>query len=198
MFHQSLFLLPVPGPAHVRPAPSQTVHVLAVEDEGARSFQSNSNDGPLRLETAPVHDDHSPIGGSRADDSDSFVLLDQPGQAHNDPLEIGSRSTRNETPCFSCCGSQQCGRAAAGQAGGPHDARQPILLGAEPDPANGARFCVLADGQWREAPGLARLFLMFGADRIDDARGTWRALGTREGVERHYWKQQGRRWVDGP
>ncbi len=87
---------------------------------------------------------------------------------------------------------------AHGEAGGPHDARQPILLGAAPDPANGARFCVLADGQWREAAGLARLFLLFGADRIDDARGTWRALGTREGVERHYWKQQGRRWVEGP
>ena len=87
---------------------------------------------------------------------------------------------------------------AHGHAGGAHDARQPILLGYEPEPANGARYLALADGQWREVAGMARVFLLFSPDRIDDARGTWRALGQREGVERHYWRQQGGKWQEGP
>ncbi len=87
---------------------------------------------------------------------------------------------------------------AHGAAGGPHDARQPILLAGEPVAGNGARFCLLADGQWRETEGMTRLFLLFGADRIDDARGTWRMLGQREGVERRYWRQDGGKWREGP
>jgi DNA polymerase-3 subunit chi len=87
---------------------------------------------------------------------------------------------------------------AHGPAGGPHDARQPILLAPEPVADNGARFCLLADGQWRETAGMTRLFLLFGADRIDDARGTWCMLGQREGVERRYWRQDGGKWREGP
>jgi DNA polymerase-3 subunit chi len=87
---------------------------------------------------------------------------------------------------------------AHGQAGGAHDARQPILLADALDPANGARYLALADGQWREAEGMARVFLLFSPERIDDARGTWRMLGQREGVERHYWRQQGGKWQEGP
>lgn len=87
---------------------------------------------------------------------------------------------------------------AHGLAGGAHDARQPILLNTTPDPANGARYLALADGQWREAEGMARVFLLFPPDRIDDARGTWRMLGQREGVERHYWRQDGGKWKEGP
>ena len=87
---------------------------------------------------------------------------------------------------------------AHGLAGGAHDARQPILLGTAPDAANGARFLALADGQWRECEGMARVFLLFPPERIDDARGTWRVLGQREGVERHYWRQDGGKWKEGP
>jgi len=87
---------------------------------------------------------------------------------------------------------------AHGMAGGPHDARQPILLGSVPDPVNGARYCALADGQWREADGMNRVFLLFAPEHIDAARQTWRMLGQREGVERHYWRQDGGKWKEGP
>jgi DNA polymerase-3 subunit chi len=88
---------------------------------------------------------------------------------------------------------------AHGKAGGEHDARQPILLGEVPLAANGARYLALADGQWRdEADHFERVFLLFDAATIDGARGTWRMLGTRDGVERHFWKQEGGRWVEGP
>jgi DNA polymerase-3 subunit chi len=90
------------------------------------------------------------------------------------------------------------GFLAHGLAGTAHDARQPILLTTRPDPANGARFMALADGQWRESAGMARAFLLFPPDRIDDARGTWRLLGQREAVERHYWRQDGGKWIEGP
>ena len=88
---------------------------------------------------------------------------------------------------------------AHGKAGGPHDVRQPILLAEAPEPANGARYLALADGQWRdEADSFERVFLLFDAATLDSARGTWRMLGTREGVERRFWKQEGGRWVEGP
>jgi DNA polymerase-3 subunit chi len=87
---------------------------------------------------------------------------------------------------------------AHGEAGGAHDARQPILLSASADPANGARFVALADGVWRECDGVTRAFLLFPPERIDEARGCWRMLGTREGVERKYWKQDGGKWREGP
>lgn len=90
---------------------------------------------------------------------------------------------------------------AHGEAGGELAMRDPILLASsiDPAPANGARMIALADGIWRdEALNFARCFLLFDNSRIDDARATWRALGTREGVERHFWKQEGGRWVEGP
>ncbi|MDE2595905.1 MAG: DNA polymerase III subunit chi [Sphingomonadales bacterium] len=88
---------------------------------------------------------------------------------------------------------------ANGRAGGPYDARQPILLGDAAEPANGARYLALADGQWRdEALGFARAFLLFDHSTIDGARGCWRMLGQREDVERHFWKQDGGRWIEGP
>jgi len=91
---------------------------------------------------------------------------------------------------------------AHGTAGGEHDARQPILLSAAAEPANGARYLALADGVWREmAEGFdspVRVFLLFPPERIDDARGCWRMLGKREGVERKYWRQEGGKWLEGP
>lgn len=86
---------------------------------------------------------------------------------------------------------------ANGRAGGAHDARQPILLSTAVEPANGAQFVALADGGWRECEA-ARVFLLFPPDRIDEARATWRLLGTREGVERKYWRQDGGKWREGP
>jgi len=88
---------------------------------------------------------------------------------------------------------------AHGAADGPHAERQPILLSDGCEAANGARFVALADGQWRdEALGFARAFLFFDARTIDDARACWRLLAGREDVERHFWKQDGGRWVEGP
>jgi DNA polymerase-3 subunit chi len=79
---------------------------------------------------------------------------------------------------------------ANARAGGEDDARQPILLSSEPSPANGARFCALADGVWREgAVPFDRSFLLFGDDTLQAARECWRELGKREGLERHFWKQ---------
>lgn len=86
---------------------------------------------------------------------------------------------------------------AHGAAGGAHDARQPILLADAVVPANDARFVVLADGMWRESEA-ERAFLLFGAAELDAARQTWRMLGTREGVERRFWKQDGGKWREGP
>lgn len=88
---------------------------------------------------------------------------------------------------------------AHGEAGGGHDARQPVLLSNQPEPANGARFVVLADGAWREGlDAFERVFLLFGAASIDDARACWRMLGEREGAERKFWVQDGGKWREGP
>lgn len=84
---------------------------------------------------------------------------------------------------------------AHGRAGTPHDPRQPILLSDAVEPANGAKYLALADGQWRESEGFERVFLVFDASTIEDARACWRMLGTREGMERNFWKQEGGGWV---
>jgi len=80
--------------------------------------------------------------------------------------------------------------------GGPHDARQPILLSDNLEAPNGATYLALADGQWREgAEAFERVFLLFHGSTIDDARATWRKLGEEEGIERNYWRQEGGRWT---
>lgn len=83
-----------------------------------------------------------------------------------------------------------------GQAGGPDDDRQPVLIAGDAGPApNGARNVALADGIWREeALGYDRAFHFFDEDRIAEARAAWKGLAGREGIERNYWKQneQGR------
>ena len=88
---------------------------------------------------------------------------------------------------------------AHGRAGSPHDARQPILLADAPEPANGAKFMAIADGVWREgATPFERIFYLFDDGTLQGARDCWRSLGTREGIERKFWKQQGGKWVEGP
>lgn len=88
---------------------------------------------------------------------------------------------------------------ANAMAGGPHDARQPILLADTPSRVNGADVLILADGQWRDpGEGFARVMLLFDGHTLDDARGTWRRLGQDDSIERRFWKQDGGRWVEGP
>ena len=85
------------------------------------------------------------------------------------------------------------------KAGEAHAARQPLLLGDRCTAENDARFVAFADGTWRdEAFGFERAFLFVDSRTIDAARGTWRMLGEREDIERHFWKQEGGRWVEGP
>ena len=85
---------------------------------------------------------------------------------------------------------------AHGLAGGPDDARQPILLADSLDAANAARFLALADGQWRDgAEAFERVFLLFEEATVEAARAVWRKLGEDEGVERNYWRQlDGGKW----
>jgi DNA polymerase-3 subunit chi len=88
---------------------------------------------------------------------------------------------------------------AHGQAGEGREGVQPILLSDGCDPGNGARHIALADGMWREeALGFERVFYFFDAATIDGARSSWRALAKREGVTPHFWRQEGRRWIEGP
>ncbi|MBB4860460.1 DNA polymerase-3 subunit chi [Novosphingobium chloroacetimidivorans] len=86
---------------------------------------------------------------------------------------------------------------ANGRASDPHAKRQPVLLSDQPEPANDARFLALADGVWREeATQFARTFLLFDQATLEGARGVWRQLRGREGTERHFWKQEGGRWIE--
>ncbi|MFM5894311.1 MAG: DNA polymerase III subunit chi [Novosphingobium sp.] len=81
---------------------------------------------------------------------------------------------------------------ANGAAGGPDDARQPILLADSLDAPNGATYLALADGLWRDgAENFERVFLLFDGSSIEQARQTWRSL---DGGERNYWQQKGGRW----
>jgi DNA polymerase-3 subunit chi len=88
---------------------------------------------------------------------------------------------------------------AHGQAGDAHEARQPILLSGEPKATNEARFMAIADGVWRDGdPAFARTFYFFDEATLQPARDCWRMLGGRDGLERHFWKQQNGKWVEGP
>ena len=88
---------------------------------------------------------------------------------------------------------------ANGEASRDHADRQPILLSESCDPGNGARLVAIADGAWRdEADDFERVFLLFGEAELDGARACWRMLGERDSVERHFWKQDGGKWVEGP
>ncbi len=84
-----------------------------------------------------------------------------------------------------------------GIAGGSDDARQPILLSQAVDAPNLARNLLIADGEWRDAAlGFDRAFFLFDADTLEAARLAWKLLSGREGVERHYWAQEGGKWTE--
>lgn len=79
---------------------------------------------------------------------------------------------------------------SGGSGGEETDAAQPILISAEPAPANAAHNIALADGVWRDdALTFDRAFHFFDDARIVAARAAWKALADRDGVERRYWKQ---------
>ena len=85
---------------------------------------------------------------------------------------------------------------ANGDAGSPHAQRQPILLSAACEPANGAKYLVLADGTWRDgAEAFERVFLLFGEAAVEDARAVWRRFDGREDVERSYYAQEDGKWA---
>jgi len=85
-----------------------------------------------------------------------------------------------------------------GIAGGADDARQPILLSTSPDAPNLARNMLIADGEWREAAlSYDRAFYLFDEAALEGARMAWKLLSGRDGVDRHFWAQDGRgRWQE--
>jgi len=77
-------------------------------------------------------------------------------------------------------------------AGGQHDADQPILLSAMPEPANGARLLmVLESGLPASFDSFDRVLNLFddGTEAHTRARTDWKALGGRDDVQRSYWQQ---------
>jgi DNA polymerase-3 subunit chi len=83
-----------------------------------------------------------------------------------------------------------------GLAGGADDAKQPILLTTSPDAPNLARNALIADGVWRDsALSYDRSFFLFDNATLEGAREAWKSLAGREEVERRYWAQEGRGWV---
>jgi len=86
---------------------------------------------------------------------------------------------------------------AHGIAGGTDDSRQPILLSTAVDAPNLARNLLIADGEWRDAAlAFERAFYLFDAATLEPARLAWKLLSGREGVERHYWANEGGKWVE--
>lgn len=84
---------------------------------------------------------------------------------------------------------------ANGEAGGAGDAAQPVLLSDSVDPANGAQNVIYADGQWREGQGMARQFMLFDEQSVQDARAAWRSLDGQENLERSFFRQDNGKWV---
>lgn len=83
-----------------------------------------------------------------------------------------------------------------GLAGGPHDARQPVLLTTGPEVAE----CVMAVDGARVTPheveAAARVCLIFDGDDdgvLAQARGQWAAL-TGAGCAARYWSEESGRW----
>jgi len=78
-------------------------------------------------------------------------------------------------------------------------AEQPILIGEDlsDDAPNGATRCVIADGEWRDAAkAFERAFFLFTPDQADPARDAWRAIKASDDCEAHYWRQDGKRWIE--
>jgi DNA polymerase-3 subunit chi len=87
-----------------------------------------------------------------------------------------------------------------GLAGGPHDARQPVLLTTAGEAPNGARALAVIDGAAvapDEAAGYERVWIVFdGGDAaaVARARDLWQAF-TAAGLAPQYWSQASGSWV---
>ena len=85
-----------------------------------------------------------------------------------------------------------------GLEGGPHDADQPVLLGLG-RPVNGAKVLALVDGagaEDAEITTMERVWVLFDgndADRLQAARGQWKAM-TAAGLAAQYWSEESGRW----
>ncbi|MGR3504176.1 DNA polymerase III subunit chi [Pseudaestuariivita sp.] len=86
-----------------------------------------------------------------------------------------------------------------GRAGGPHDARQPVLLTTEAAAPNGATCVMSVDGAVvgpDEVQALDRVCVLFDghdAEALEVARGQWKVL-TEAGCAAQYWSQDSGRW----
>jgi DNA polymerase III subunit chi len=82
--------------------------------------------------------------------------------------------------------------------GGPQDADQPVLLGLDA-PANGAKVLALVDGAEAsdaEIAAMERVWVLFDGndpDRLQAARGQWKAMTT-AGHAAQYWSEESGRW----
>jgi DNA polymerase III subunit chi len=85
-----------------------------------------------------------------------------------------------------------------GREGGPHDGRQPVLIGTGAV-TNGAKGLILIDGaevSEKEARSLERVWVLFdGSDagRLSFARGQWKRL-TDLGLTAQYWSEDSGKW----
>lgn len=85
-----------------------------------------------------------------------------------------------------------------GLEGGPHDADQPVLLGLG-GPVNGAKVLALVDGAGAtdaEIATMERVWVLFDGndpDRLQAARGQWKAM-TSAGHAAQYWSEESGRW----
>ncbi|WP_237487372.1 DNA polymerase III subunit chi [Parapontixanthobacter aurantiacus] len=88
---------------------------------------------------------------------------------------------------------------ANGEAGGPHDARQPILVSGGFEAPNGASIVLVADGIWsEEASRFERCLLLFDEAATNDARNLWKTLKAAENRELHIFKQrENGSWAEG-
>lgn len=86
-----------------------------------------------------------------------------------------------------------------GLAGGPHDARQPVLLTTSTEAPNRPDCLAILDGapvEPGEAAALQRLWILFdGADAaaMEGARGMWKRFRD-AGISPQYWSQESGRW----
>lgn len=88
---------------------------------------------------------------------------------------------------------------ANGMVGSCDEEVQPILLSEGTEATNAAKYCLIADGVWRDlVDRFERIFFLFPPEATEGARNAWRALSARDGVTLGYWRQEGRKWRAGP
>lgn len=86
-----------------------------------------------------------------------------------------------------------------GRAGGPHDARQPVLLTTAPEAPNRPQALAVIDGAPvapQEAQSLERLWVLFDGgdpDAVAAARGLYRSF-REAGLPPQYWSEASGRW----